>query len=123
MSGRSELATALKAALPTWQIVSDARELDTVRKPGACVIWTSRRTRPRKLGTDILQDEVSLWVLSAADAAHLEDDLDQLVEQVMAALEPLEAFSWETAERGQLAEKFDGWKFPITCLNTITTEE
>ena len=123
MSGRSELATALKAALPAWQIVADARELDIVRKPGACVLWTSRRTRPRKLGTDILQDDVSLWVLSAADAAHLEDDLDQLTEQVMAALEPLEAFSWETAERGQLAEKFDGWKFTITCLNTITTEE
>lgn len=123
MSGRKLLEAALKAALPTWQIVADARALDGIRKPGAVVLWTARRARPPKLGLDAVQDEVTLWILTATDKpADLEDDLDDLFLAVAAALEPLDWCAWTDAERGVLADRFEGWRLTITCLYTITEE-
>lgn len=121
MTGRSLLAGELAAALPGWLIVSDARQIDTVPNPGACVLWTARRSRPAKLGLDWLLDELTLWVLTpATKPARIEDDLDELLQQVMEALEPLQAFAWTDAERGVLADKFDGWRLTVTCTYQIT---
>lgn len=120
MTGRKLLAGALAAALPAWQIVSDARALDGVRKPGAAVLWTAKRTRPDKLSLDLLQDEIVLWVLTAADRpADIEDDLDTLLEAVMHALEPLPWAAWTDAERGTLDETFPGWRITVSCAYRI----
>lgn len=122
MSARTELAAALAAALPDWLIISDARALDTVPRSTA-VLWTSRINRPAKLGLDLLTTELTLWVLTpTSDPTRLEDALDVGLVDVMAALEPLQAFAWTEAERGTLADRFDGWRLSITCLNTITEE-
>jgi len=121
MSGRQLLAAALTAALPSWQIVSDARALDGVRKPGAAVLWTARRTRPDKLTLDLVTDEIVLWVLTASDKpADIEDDLDALLQAVMEALEPLEWCAWTDAERATLDETFPGWRLTVTAAYTIT---
>lgn len=122
MNGRKQLHQALTAALPGWQIVSDARQLDSVRRPGACVLWTEKLSRPAKLGLDWAQDEITLWVLTASDKpADIEDDLDDLLLSVLEVLEPLESFGWTEAERGVLAEQFHGWRVPLICLYKITT--
>lgn len=122
MSGRRTLAEHLETALPGWQIVSDAHVIDTVRKPGAAVVWTSRRRRWEKLGFDWLDDEITVWVLTAAEkAADIEDDLDDLLIRFLAALEDQPAYSWTEAERGVLAEKFQGWRVPVTCLYQLET--
>jgi len=124
MSGRQLLKTALEAALPDWQIVADARALDTIRRPGAAVLWTARRSRPAKLGLDAVQDEVTLWILTATDKpADVEDDLDGLFLAAAAALEPLDWCAWIDAERGTLADRFEGWRLTITCLYNITDQE
>jgi len=121
MTGRPMLAAALAAGLPDWLIVSDARQLDTARKAGTCVLWTQRRTRPAKLGLDVLTDELTLWVLTATtDPAKIEDDLDDKLNQVLTVLEPHQAFAWTEADRGTLADKFEGWRLTITCLYRIT---
>lgn len=123
MSGRRLLAEALRAALPAWQIVSDPRQLDAVRKPAAAVLWTSKRTKAPALGLDWFADEVELWALTAIDKpADIEDDLDARLLDVMAALEPLDTFAWTTAERGALADTFDGYKLTVTCIVQITPE-
>lgn len=115
-SGRKILAEALKAALPSWQILSHARQLDSVRKPGACVLWTGKRTRYPSLGLGWFTDEVTLWVLTAADKPDvIEDDLDDLLAEVMQALEPLDTFHWDTAERDVLAGTFDGYRLTVIC--------
>lgn len=123
MTGRKLLALELKAALPAaWVIVSDARQLTTVQAPGACVLWTQKRSRPAKLGLDWLLDEITLWVLTSADKpARIEDDLDELLETVLEALEPLPAFVWTEAERGVLADQFNGWRLTVTCTYKIGT--
>lgn len=122
MSGRKMLHSALSATLPGWQVVSDARALDAIRRPGAAVMWTAKRAKAPALGLDWFTDEVTLWILTPTDRpADLEDSLDSLLLTVMEALEPLDAFHWETAERGVLAEKFEGYRLTITCAFRITT--
>ena len=117
------MAEALRAALPTWQIVSDPREIDSVRKPGALILFTAKRTRLAKLGLDWLTDDIELYVVTAADKVELiEDDLDNLVAQVMNALEPLDAFSWTEATRETLLDRFNTWKLPITCVYKLDTD-
>lgn len=123
-TGRKLLAEALKVALPGWQIIADPREIDTVRKPGAVLLYTAKRTRPAKLGLDWLTDEIELFVITATDKPELiEDDLDGLLLQVMEALEPLEGFGWTEATRETLADRFHTWKLPITCGFKITRED
>ncbi len=117
MTGRVLLAQALGAALEGWQIVADARVLDSVKRPGACVLWTSKRQRLSDKGTGWYLDEVTLWVLTATDKPdQLEDDLDALLMAATEALEPLDAFHWESAERGNLNDRFDGYRLTVSCV-------
>ncbi len=123
MNARTLLHDALHDALAGWQIVADARAIDTVRRPGAAVLWTEKVTRPAKLGLDYAETTMVLWVLTAVDnPAVIEDDLDDLLLAVFEALEPLEWCGWTEAERGVLNEKFNGWRVSVTCLNKITEE-
>lgn len=121
-TARVQLSEALREVLTDWQIVSDARVLDSVRKPGACVLWTSKRSRNPAGGTRWFTDEVVLWVLSAADAVALEDDLDALLLRVMEVLEPLAWANWTEAERGQLMERFEGYRLTVTCSFPIVDD-
>ena len=115
-SGRKVLAEALATALPGWQIVADARQLDSVRKPGALVMFTQKRKKLPALGLDWLSDEVVLQIITAAEKAdQIEDDLDDLSLQVLEALEPLTAFTWDTAERVVVADAFHAWQLTVTC--------
>lgn len=123
MTGRTILAQALATALPGWQILAGARQLDTVRRPGAIVLWSTRRTKAPALGLHWFADELMLQVVTAADHPdHIEDDLDQLLAQVMAALEPLDSFAWDNAERVTLGDTHHAWQLTITCLYQLTQE-
>lgn len=117
MSGRAMLADALSAALPAWQVLSHTGQLDAVKQPGACVLWTSNRRKAPTLGLDWFIDQTEMWVLTATTRPELiEDDLDALLLAVMEALEPLDSFSWDMAERGVLADAFDGYRLTISCV-------
>jgi len=121
-SGRKILAGAMAAALPSWQIVADARQLDSVRKPGALVMFTQKRKKAPALGLDWLSDEVTLQIVTAAEKSdQIEDDLDELLLQVLSALEPLTAFTWDTAERVVVADAFHGWQLTVTCAFRVET--
>jgi hypothetical protein len=120
MSGRTALAETLTAGLPNWLILSDARQLDRVPKPGACVLWTAKRHRLELNGFNYTRDEVELWVLTATDKpADIEDDLDQQFEQVVQVIEAAPAFAWTEAARGVLADKFHGWQITVICAARI----
>lgn len=115
LTGESVLSSVVQPPL-AWQIVSDARQLDSVRKPGAIVLWTQTRRKAPALGLSWFADEVTLQVLTAADKPDvIEDDLDDLLWQVQQALEPLTAFAWETADRVAVQDAFHGWQMTITC--------
>jgi hypothetical protein len=123
MNARAMLRDALADVLPDWQIVADARVLDSVRDPGAVVLWTEKLARPPKLGLDYVETTMALWVLTPSEnPTRIEDDLDLLLLYVLAALELLEWCAWTEAERGVLADKFNGWRLTVSCLNKITEE-
>ena len=120
-SGRRILAAALKTALPGWQVIDAGRQPDVVRKPGAIMLWTQTRKRAPGLSLGWFVDEITLQVLTAADKVDvIEDDLDNLLLQVMTALEPLDQFAWDTAERVAVNDKFHGWQMAITCIFSVT---
>ncbi|MBK8445409.1 MAG: hypothetical protein IPL41_01420 [Micropruina sp.] len=121
-SGRKLLEEAFLEALPGWQVRSTAIPLDSVRKPGAIWLYTGVRKRVELNGFSTLVDEITVWVLSAADPSKAEDDLDKLLLEVMEVLETLPSFNWESAERGVLGEKYDGWKLTVTCFYKINDE-
>lgn len=117
MSGRTVLRDALTAGLTGWQVVSDPRALDSVRKPGAVVLGTNKRTRTPTLGLGWFTEELTLWVLTATTRPdQIEDDLDALLLQVLQVLEPLDSVRWDVAERLVLADTYDGYKITITTL-------
>lgn len=121
MNGRQILADALRTKLVNWQVVSDARQIDSVRRPGAAVVWTQTRKRMELNGFAMLTDEVVVWVLTAATKPEeIENDLDSLLLDVLEVLEGLPEFTWSEAERGVLVEKFDGWRLPVACAYKIS---
>jgi hypothetical protein len=123
MSARKALRDALSAALEGWQLVSDPRSLDSVRKPGAVVLGTNKRTRVPALGLGWFTEELTLWVLTATTKPELiEDDLDGLLLQVLEVLEPLEWASWDTADRMVLADAYDGYKLTVTTNVQLTDD-
>lgn len=121
-NGRSILAAAFREQLTGWQVVSDARQLDSVRNPGAAVVWTQRRKRAVLNGFEMLTDEVVIWVLtSATKPEEIESSLDGLLLEALEVLEGLPEFTWDQAERGVLSERFDGWR--LTCLCAYKLEK
>lgn len=119
---RSTLGAILRDKLEGWTIVDTARQLDSIPKPGAVVLWGSKRTSSQTNGLPFLVDEVTLWVLTAADKPDaVEDDLDALLETVLEAIEDAPAFAWTEAERGVLADRWQGWQLTLTAVQNITT--
>ena len=120
MNGRQLLAEALKQQMAGHQIVSDARQLDSVRSPGAVVVWTQLRKRAVLNGFTMLTDDVVVWVLTpATKPEEIEDSLDGLLLEVLEVLESLPQFTWDQAERGVLSDKFDGFRITAECAYKI----
>lgn len=123
MSARTALRDALVAGLSGWQVVSDPRVLDVVRKPGAVVLGTQKLQKVPALGLGWFTCDLTLWVLTAATKPDaIEDDLDGLLLTVLAVLEPLEWATWDTAERLVLADAFDGYKLTVTATVQLVEE-
>lgn len=121
-SARKLLASKLAAAPRQWTVIEDARAIDTVRKDGACVLWTSKRSRVMEMNRPTyLRDDVTLWALTgASDPTRIEDDLDELLLAVLDVIEAEKSFTWSEAERGQLEDKFPGWRVTVSALYRIT---
>lgn len=120
MSGRNLLADAIKTDHPDWLVISTPRVVDSLVKP-TCILWTGKRKRDEQLQVSILLDEIELWILTPTTKVDLiEDDLDELLMHVIETLEANQGFAWQEAERGTLAEKFDGWRMTVTCGYNIT---
>lgn len=116
ITGRNILTTALKAELERWTVVSDPRQIDTVTRPGAIVLWTGKRKRSELNGFEIIADELVLWVLTATTKPDaIEDDLDSQLHAVLEVIEGLDGFTWTEAERAVLADKFEGWSLTVQC--------
>lgn len=124
-TGRKLLADVLAEELDGWKIVTDSRNIDAVLSPGACIVWAHERDKITRSATDFMQEKIELYVLTylAADAAKLEDTLDDQFFAVIAAIAPHDEFYWETANRVVFDEKYPAWKIDVTCVYQIESGE
>ena len=120
MSARTQLADALTAALPdTYRVMGFNDQLDGVSRP-TVMLWQSSLRRIEQIGHDRLQVSVALWVLTGRDnLERADDDLDDALEDVIAALRPLTWVDWTEAERGVLLERFHGYNLTVTAVAQI----
>ena len=123
MSARTQLAAALRAALPGYRLIAAADTPDRVERP-TLLLWQGTVTRAEQISHDRLQVDLVLWLLvgnespEAAEAA-LEKGLDDVIE----ALRPLTWVDWPNAERLTFGEpdgpSYHGYRFNLQAYPTI----
>ncbi|MGV8965338.1 MAG: hypothetical protein ACOH2F_03580 [Cellulomonas sp.] len=119
MSARTQLATELAAALPTFRVMGFNDTLDAVTKP-TVMVWQSSLARLDQINHDRLRVTLDLWVLTGRDNPEkADDDLDASLEEVIAALQPLAWVDWTNATRGIFLEHFHGYNVTVTAVAQI----
>lgn len=105
MSARTDLATALAAALPSgWAIHPYPVEPDTVTRPTVVVYQTD--LAPHQLHADLYLVELVAYLLAAADApAAVEAELEAGLELLIPALEAFPAIHWTKGERVEMGNR------------------
>lgn len=100
-STRAQLAAALKPLLPaSVRIIDVPRSVDGVesKKPVVILYRESRSKAPNAQGDYF--DAFTMWVISPIiDPRRAEDGLDNLLDDVLLALDDLDGLNWKTAER------------------------
>lgn len=106
MTVRSELATALKAVLPfDYKFVQVPRSLDNI-EPGRPVVMIYRdRLEKAPNAQGVYFSTLSLWIVTPhVDETRAEDDLDEILDEVIAALDSVSWVNWKTAERSTFGD-------------------
>lgn len=106
MTVRSELATALKAVLPTnYKFVQVPRSLDNI-EPGRPVVMIYRdRVEKAPNAQGVYFSTLSLWIVTPhVDEDRAEDNLDATLDVVIAALDGVSWVNWKTAERSTFGD-------------------
>ena len=116
MSARTEVAAHLTQALPSYTVVPFPQDPDRVS--GVTVlVWRSQVQRGPVKGAR--SSDIVVWVLSGhEDPRKAEDALDTALDAVLAALDDLDASSWDTAERGVYADRFNGYRITLPIATT-----
>lgn len=101
MSVRSELAAALKPLLPaTIKIIDVPRSVDGIeaKRPVVMLYRESRAKAPNAIGDYF--DTFTMYVVTPGiDTRRSEDQLDDTLDQVIAALDDIKWLNWSIAER------------------------
>lgn len=119
MSARTQLAAELTAALPTFRVTGFNDQLDAVARP-TVMLWQSSLARLEQIAHDRLRVNLDLWVLTGRENPDTADDeLDESLEAVIAALLPLTWVDWTNAQRGIWQEKFHGYNLTVTAVAQI----
>lgn len=119
MSARRDLVAALRAGLPGWRITGYPRVPGDIHRP-TVMCWQDRLTRSEQINLDRVRATLTIWVLTAKDhPEQVDDDLDDLLTEVLAVLQPLTWLMWTEAERGVLADTFPGYQITATAYYQI----
>lgn len=120
MSIRSDLVAALKPLLPARiKFVDSPRSLDGLeaKTPVVQVYRETLAKAPNAQGTYL--NTFALWIISpGVDVPRAEDTLDDLLDQVVVALDQVKWLNWTTADRSVYgdAEK-PAYKINLTILS------
>lgn len=106
MSVRSDLAAALKPLLPaTIKIIHVPRSLDGLEtnRPVVMLYREGITKAPNAIGHHL--NDFALWLISPnIDPTRAEDSLDTLLDDVIAALDPLDWVNWSQVERSTFGD-------------------
>lgn len=104
---RAQLASELKALLPnTVKIVDVPRGLDGIeaKRPVVMLYRTSVQKAPNGIGSFF--NTFSLWIVSPnIDPKRSEDQLDEMLDVVLAALFEVSWLKWSTATRSTFGDQ------------------
>lgn len=107
MSIRSDLAALLKPLLPsTVKIIDVPRSVDGVeaKRPVVLLYRESREKQANAIGD--YNDTFTMWVVSPqVDVRRAEDGLDDLLDDVLLALDTITWLNWSRAERALFGEQ------------------
>lgn len=122
MGARADLAAALTEALPdTMQIVDDVRDLGVIDPEYTTVLQLLRLRLEPASTIGAYWTDFALWVVSPEEDPQLvDDDLDDRLDQVIEALQPLTYLGWTAAERDMHPSGFHAYRITIRTrtLNT-----
>ena len=106
-SVREQLADLLKPLLPSnVKIIDVPRSVDGIeaKKPVIIIYRETRGKAPNAVGD--YMDTFTLWVVSPfVDVRRAEDGLDDLLDEVLLALDTITWLNWSTAERSMFGDQ------------------
>lgn len=119
VSARTDLRTALAAALPAYRITGAKGVLDGVTRP-TIGVWQQSFTRRPDWGEDHVQVGLEVWVVvPTEDPDKADDALDEGLDDLLAALKPLGWVDWTDAQRGILNDTTHGYNVTVTAVAKI----
>lgn len=124
MNGRQHVAQLIARELPDWQVLTAPRSLDAAPRTPTVQVWTSEVRRVERNGFSFLTWSVETWVLAlpGPDPEAGEDRLDEALAAYLAAVDADPAATWDTATRGVLLDRLDGYRVVITLTLRIDKE-
>lgn len=115
MGARKQLRLALEAAVPGTRVVSDWQHYTP--DPADRALLQLLRTSIRHEGTQgRYKSEFELGVIAPAKSIEpdKEDELDDLLDEVIQALDEFTWLSWESAERGTAPNDHPAYRINLT---------
>jgi predicted RNase H-like nuclease len=113
------LAEALRKALPTYRVTGYVDQPDAVTRP-TVMLWQSAMERLEQIDLDRVRVTLELWILTGREnPERADDDLDDALEAVLVALQPLSWVAWTQAERGIYAENYHGYRLTAFAVARI----
>lgn len=104
-SPRVALAEALVGVLPPeWDVRTDLRPVDGIEAP-TLLVWTASVTPGPTRGLRTYSLRITL-LSPRQDPQEVDDDLDDLLPVLLAAVEGLDPVTWSDAERGVWADTY-----------------
>ncbi|WP_324650999.1 hypothetical protein [Georgenia sp. H159] len=124
MSARTRLVADLKANLPAgYRVTGSALMPSGITRPTVAV-WQQSIQRREEFGPTRVAVGLEVWLLvGPQDPERADDELDDALEDVLAALQPVTWVQWTEASRGVLGDAFHGYNIQVTAVATISEPE
>lgn len=106
MSVRSDLAAALKPLLPPrTKIIDVPRSLDGIETSRPVVMLYRERVEKAPNAIGAYFNTFALWIISPnVDTSRAEDQLDNMLDEVISALDELSWLNWSNAQRSTFGD-------------------
>lgn len=120
MSARTDLVEAL--VLPKeYRVIGYQTSLDRI-EVGAVVVMVYRDSVRPATQHQATTSEMSVWAITPRlNPGTADDDLDDALDVVIAALDAIPGVLWTDAERGVWADVYHGYKITLTLTTSKET--